>query len=203
MPQPDTTPFKPIGLDSFITNPMLKALSGDKSTVDPIPLEMSPREKAEENLKRDWRQNYLRQHGTGNGQMDDYLMGANEHFAAAEREAHEKWVKSQEYQAAMAAIARKYPDTPETTNTGAKQDGGTPRHRGSLKAYTADEQAVIKHAQEDIVHGTATAAEITQTQTILKDHGADLGKFGKGHDGLDGVAGKFTNAAIKKTLSGP
>jgi hypothetical protein len=60
----------------------------------------------------------------------------------------------------------------------------------------------LLNAQLDIATGHASKAEIEGAQAELISEGYDIGKFGKNHDGNDGVAGKRTKAALTKAISG-
>jgi len=58
----------------------------------------------------------------------------------------------------------------------------------------------LKEAQH-ITNGTAIRDEVEDVQRELKAEGYDIGKFG--NHGIDGVAGKYTLAAMRKANVGP
>jgi hypothetical protein len=60
------------------------------------------------------------------------------------------------------------------------------------------DKATLTRFSADIAHGTASRAEVTAVQEELKSEGFEIGKFGKDHNGVDGVAGKYTKAAMQK-----
>ena len=47
-----------------------------------------------------------------------------------------------------------------------------------------------------ILAGTASVEEVKDVQREVKAEGFDIGKFGVSHDGVDGIAGRFTHKAI-------
>jgi hypothetical protein len=61
-------------------------------------------------------------------------------------------------------------------------------------------KAELTSMEQHIVAGTASRQEIMDVQKELKDSGANLGKFGQNHDGIDGKAGKFTLGAVAKAM---
>jgi hypothetical protein len=61
-------------------------------------------------------------------------------------------------------------------------------------------KAELTELAQHIEAKTATSAEIVAAQAELKAEGYSLGKFGKAHDGLDGIAGKYTNHAIAQAV---
>jgi hypothetical protein len=81
----------------------------------------------------------------------------------------------------------------------AAQKQGTVERRHFNKAQLIETQ--------HIVAGTATVREVKDVQRELKAEGFDIGEFGTRHDGVDGVAGRFTQkalaASMKRLGSGP
>lgn len=65
-----------------------------------------------------------------------------------------------------------------------------------------DKSQLLKTAQR-VFMGAASAEEIREAQGELKAEGFNLGTFGQNHDGVDGVAGKFTVAAITRAIKPP
>lgn len=53
---------------------------------------------------------------------------------------------------------------------------------------------------QHIVAGMATVGEVEDVQRELKAEGLDIGKFGTKHDGVDGVAGRYTKKALVAAL---
>lgn len=53
---------------------------------------------------------------------------------------------------------------------------------------------------QHIVAGTATAHEVVDVQRELKAEGFDIGKYGKKHDGVDGIAGRHTRDAMRAAM---
>lgn len=53
---------------------------------------------------------------------------------------------------------------------------------------------------QHIIAGTATVGEVEDVQRALKIEGLDIGKYGKKHDGVDGIAGPFTRKAIAAAM---
>lgn len=82
----------------------------------------------------------------------------------------------------------------------------TPEERAAMPVETAQrrhfDKAQLVEAQH-IVEGTATVEEVKDVQRELKAESFDIGKFGEKHDGVDGIAGRFTRKALASALTKP
>lgn len=69
--------------------------------------------------------------------------------------------------------------------------------RGSERRHFNKAQLLeVQH----IVEGAATDGEVKDVQRELKAEGLDIGKFGAQHDGVDGIAGRYTQKAIAAAM---
>jgi len=76
------------------------------------------------------------------------------------------------------------------------QAASAPQESASRRHFNKAQLLEVQH----IVAGTATAGEVTNVQQELKAEGFDIGKYGKNHDGVDGVAGRHTRDAMRAAM---
>jgi hypothetical protein len=76
------------------------------------------------------------------------------------------------------------------------QAASVPQENASRRHFNKAQLLEVQH----IVTGTATAGEVKDVQQELKAEGFDIGKYGKKHDGVDGIAGRHTRDAMRAAM---